>query len=304
MKLVDNKGSNDPYVNLAIEEYLVRNQDCSNHDFLFLSVNRPCIVLGKNQSIYREINFEYLRNPHCDIARRITGGGTVYHDAGNLNLAFITKFAESKINVYSLFNVPLIKALKKKGITAELDKRSNLLCNGKKISGSAQFTNRQNILGHGTLLVNADLEALRASLKANDFIIETKAVQSIKSPVMNLSEINAGLKSAEDVRQIFLEEFPSYGVHQFTEQEWSLIHQSAEEKFRSFDWIYGRSPQTRIIKNGYEILTENGIINAIKSPRFRNVETNRLTGIRYEINSIKKALEDNPSALIIASLIF
>ncbi|HWB62652.1 MAG TPA: lipoate--protein ligase family protein, partial [Chitinophagales bacterium] len=161
MKLVDTRGITDPFVNLAIEDYLLHNANTAKEDLLLLYVNEPSIIIGRNQNIYREVNFEFLRNGVLKIARRITGGGAVYHDMGNLNFAFITSFNDKKINNYPLFNAPLIKAFTKAGIDLKTDERNNITCRGKKVSGNAQFTNRKNIISHGTLLFNANLATLR-----------------------------------------------------------------------------------------------------------------------------------------------
>ncbi|MBL0308364.1 MAG: hypothetical protein IPP77_01275 [Bacteroidetes bacterium] len=149
MILVDNRNNTDPYLNLALEEYLIRHIDCQQDDYVLFYINEPCIVLGKNQSIYKEVNFEYLRNGRLKLARRITGGGTVYHDAGNLSFSFISKFADDKVNNYRYFNRPIVEGLRKVGLKAEMDARNNILLNVKKISGSAQFTDRKNIISHG-----------------------------------------------------------------------------------------------------------------------------------------------------------
>ena len=147
----------------------MRHADCDGKEYLLLYVNRtvPISDVGKNQSIYNEVNFEYLRNGQLKLARRITGGGTVYHDAGNLSFSFISKFAEEKVNNYRHFNQPVVKCFlkAKAGVDAEMDARNNILCKGKKISGNAQFTDRKNIISHGTLLWNADLPTLRACFK-------------------------------------------------------------------------------------------------------------------------------------------
>lgn len=135
MILVDNRNVTDPYINLATEEYLVRHADCSTNDYLFLYINDPCIVLGKNQSIYHEVNFHFLRNNQLKLCRRISGGGTVYQDKGNLNFAFITSFANEKVNNYKIFNQLIVDALLQAGVETTMDARNNILCNGKKFQG-------------------------------------------------------------------------------------------------------------------------------------------------------------------------
>lgn len=300
MTLVDNHNTDNPYVNLAIEEHLVRHADCSKGDLLLLYINKPSIVLGKNQSIYKEINFEYLRNGTLQLCRRISGGGTVYQDEGNLCFSFISQFSEQKINNYRLFNQPVVDALRKIGVDAEMDERNNILCNGKKISGNAQFTNRKNIISHGTILVDANLDVLRACLRQNDFKVESKAVSSVRSSVTNIKGIAVGVSSAVELQEHLQKELQAVDVLRFSDEEWIAINLSAEEKFKSFTWIYGRSPLTTITKSDLQIAVEDGLIKEVTTV----LNLPPLTGIKYEYNSIKKALENYPNASDILKLLF
>jgi lipoate-protein ligase A len=295
MILIDNRASSNPYINLAIEEYLVRHADCNGKEYLLMYVNEQCVVVGKNQSIYKEVNFEYLRNGQLKLARRITGGGTVYQDVGNLSFSFISKFEDAKINNYRYFNQPVVNALQKAGVNAEMDARNNILCNGKKISGNAQFTDRKNIISHGTLLLNADLPTLRASLKENDFEIETKAVRSVKSPVMNIAEVSKQFSSTDELKSFLAEELNAKETYHFSEQEWENIQGLVSEKFSTFDWIYGKSPLTTVKKNGIEIEIESGRINKITNNKSQilNVE-----GMKYEFAELKKNIGLETALLI------
>lgn len=301
MTLVDNRNTSDPYLNLAIEEFLVRSIDCSEDDFLLLYVNEPCIVLGKNQSIYKEVNFDFLRNEKLKLCRRISGGGTVYQDKGNLSFSFISKFADEKINNYKHFNQPVVNALRKIGVNAAMDERNNILCNGKKISGNAQFTNRKNIISHGTLLFDADLNILRSSLKENEFNVESRAVSSVRSSVMNIKYATNKISSTPELRNYLQKELKTEKIHRFTNEEWNTIQKTAEEKFKSFEWIYGRSPLTKITKEGVEIEVEDGVIKNIGHPR-SNIR--HLIGSKYEFNEIKKALENLPNAFELLKILF
>ena len=300
MILVDNRNSSDPYLNLALEEFLIRNLACGDEDYLLLYINEPSVVLGKNQSIYKEINFEYLRNGQLRLARRITGGGTVYHDKGNLNFSIISKFDESKVNNYRYFNQRVIDALGRGGVEAGLDTRNNIICKGKKISGSAQFTNRKNIISHGTLLLNANLDVLRACLKQNDFKVESKAVGSVKSSVMNITEVTDKFKSTEAFRQYLIKELGEAKRHNLIDAEWIEVEKLAHEKFNSFEWIYGRSPATTIKKQDFEIEVVDGVIASVKT----ELLVPNLTGVQYEYEAIKKALGDHPNASILLANIF
>jgi lipoate-protein ligase A len=299
--LVDNRQSSNPYINLAIEEFLVRHANCETQDYLLFYINEPCIVVGKNQSIWKEVNFEYLRNGQLKLCRRISGGGTVFHDKGNLSFAFISKFSDEKISNYKLFNQPIVDALRQAGVKAEMDKRNNILCKGKKISGSAQFTNRKNIISHGTLLLNANLDTLRVCLKENNFEINTRAVGSIRSSVMNIADATNQFQTCEDLKGFLAETLGSRDVYPFNRDEWNTIEKLAEEKFSTLEWIYGRSPHTRIVRQGTEIEIENGIVSSINNG---HLATGQLKGIYYQFDAIKKALSDLPKASAILKQIF
>jgi lipoate-protein ligase A len=283
--LVDNRDCKDPYINLAIEEYLVRNADCEEDDYLLLYVNEPCIVLGKNQSIYKEINFKYLRNNKLQLCRRISGGGTVYQDKGNLNFSFISKFDDYKVNNYKHFNKPIVEALIKAGIPAEMDARNNILCIGKKISGNAQFTNRKNIISHGTLLFKADLSVLRESLKENDFKIETRAVSSVRSPVVNIGDISERFISVAELEQYLIDELDAAKVLHFNEDDWNEIRVLAEGKFKTPKWVYGHSPKAVIHKGEISIAVEDGIVSGINLPTAQF-----LIGTAYRFKEIEAML--------------
>ena len=257
-------------------------------------------MLGKNQSIYREINFDFLRNEKLKLTRIISGGGTVYHDTGNLNFALISKFAEEKINNYKLLNRELILALQNTGINASFDARNNIICQGKKISGNAQFTNRKNIISHGTLLVDADLNILRSCLAENSFKVETKAVRSVGSPVINIKEITKQFATAQDLSNYLTETLTTQPTYRFTDIEWNNIEKLANEKFQSFEWVYGRSPHTKITRGEIEIEIDNGVIIKISGPD----SIPDLQGMKYEYASIKKALEIYPNASELLSTIF
>lgn len=292
--LVNNRDTSNPYINLAIEEFLVRQADCNKNDYLLFYINEPCIVLGKNQSIYREVNFSFLRNNELKLARRISGGGTVYQDFGNLNFAVISKFEEYKVNNYKYFNQPVVNALIKSGIPAEMDSRNNILCQGKKISGNAQFTNRRNIISHGTLLVNANLPILRNCLKPNAFSIETKAVSSVSSSVMNLSDYSKTFQNSTELMHSLSKELNADSTHQFAEDEWNEIRKLATDKFETEKWIYGRSPATQIEKDGFKIKIEEGLITELEIEETDGIP--HLTGTPYTYLHIKKALGGSPKA--------
>lgn len=260
LKLPENKS---PYFYAATEEWLVRNLSVENETYVLLYVNEPCAVVGKNQCVWKEINWNYLLNTENKVVRRVSGGGTVYHDFGNLCFSFIAKFENERINNYKWFNTPVIEALKKMGIPGTFSERNDILFEGKKISGNAQFTNRRNILSHGTILFNADLGKLRTALKANDFSVESKAVSSVRSSVMNLNE-KLQMTFAEFCEQ-FQSLLPITTTEILGESTVSEIEQLAKEKYETFDWIFAKSPVAQVVKENISFTIENGLLKNIRS---------------------------------------
>jgi len=238
---------------------MVRHMHPGDEPYLLLYINTPCVVVGKNQCIYREVNHDYIREGST-VIRRISGGGTVYHDEGNLCFAFVAKHADQHVNNYKYFNRPIIDVLQRAGIPAQFNSRNDILWDDKKISGNAQFTDRKNIISHGTILVNADLDRLRTALKVNPFQVETKAVASVRSSVMNISERSEAFATARDLKEHFMMHLPISKSIAFTDEDWSKIHESVETKFKSFDWIWGRNPYTKITDGDLTIEIEKGMV--------------------------------------------
>jgi len=176
----------DPYLNLAIEEHLFNTAD---DDIFMLWQNEPTVVIGKNQNAYAEVDLAYAKENGIHVCRRITGGGTVYHDLGNVNYTFITSKEKAEALDYEYFTKPIIGALADLGLHAELSGRNDLLCEGKKFSGNAQHTSNGKILHHGTLLFDTDAEVMSAVLKTDKEKLEYNAVRSHKSRVTNLKAL-------------------------------------------------------------------------------------------------------------------
>lgn len=304
MILVSNNAHTNPYINLALEEYLVRHLDCSSTDYVLLYVNTPCVVLGKNQSVYREVNFDYLKKENAVIARRVSGGGTVYHDEGNLNFAFVSSFHNNKVNNYGYFNKKLIDGLKAVGIPAVMDVRNNIIVYGKKISGGAQFTNRKNIISHGTLLCNTNLSELRSPLQQNSFRIETNAPASVKSPVANLSEFDSSFKKVEQAKKLLVTTYKVNQTIQLNQEQWQQVEELAENKYRSFNWVYGRTPHTTIYRKKATIEVADGLVLKINSTTLPEDVIDALEGIFYTYKDVKKALSNIPNALSYLSEVF
>ena len=173
-----------PYLNLAIEEYMFKH---SQDEVFILWQNEPTVVIGKNQNAFAEINMDYLREKNIKIARRITGGGAVFHDLGNVNYTYISK---SKVGInFEYYSKPIIETLRDMGVCVHLSGRNDLLTeDGRKISGSAEYTANGRTLHHGTLLFDAHLDTLSSVLNVDPEKLRANAVKSTRSRVANIKE--------------------------------------------------------------------------------------------------------------------
>lgn len=244
MKLIDNRNSSDPRINLALEEHVVRNR--REGDFLLVYVNRPCVVLGKHQNLLEEADTELLAEQGVPVIRRISGGGTVYHDEGNLNFCVVTDHTLERHNNYAPFLAPIIGALRELGVASRLNNRNSLVLeDGRKISGNAQFASRDRMLSHGTLLFNSDLERLNAALAPNASGVESTAVQSVRSSVANLIDVLPAGTTMETFRDLIVRAFAGHDpeIAELEEEEWEDVRSLADDKYGSWEWNVGRSPR-------------------------------------------------------------
>ena len=173
----------NPHYNLAVEEYLFRHE---TDDVCMLWQNAHTVVIGKNQNAFAEVDVDALRRDGVHLARRITGGGAVYHDLGNVNFSFISaNNAETGLD-FARFTAPILKALASLGVHAELSGRNDLLLDGQKFSGNAQYSAEGRTLHHGTLLFDADLSVLARYLRPDEEKLKSKGIKSVRSRVTNL----------------------------------------------------------------------------------------------------------------------
>lgn len=246
MKYLDNGNSRDITFNLALEEYVVRNLDPDDEGYLLLYENEPAVVMGKHQNPLLEMNQDFVDENEIRVSRRISGGGTVYHDEKNLNFSYITKFDNRKIHNFAEFTKPITSFLKKIGIESNLDDRSNIIINGKKISGNAQFSNTKHMISHGTLLFDSNLELLRGCLRVdNPGVVKTHAVRSISSSVTNIVEHLKTDLSYDDFKEGVKNEIlrdRNGGTYKLKADEVESVKSLTEEKYNNWEWVYGRTP--------------------------------------------------------------
>ena len=240
----------NPYFNLASEEYLLKH---FQEDLFFLYRNTPSIVVGKHQNTLAEINLPFVQEHEILVARRISGGGTVFHDLGNLNFAFFTSGKEGELVDYKRATLPILEALKEMGLEARLGKRNELLLKGLKISGTASHVFKQRVLHHGTLLFSSEMGKLSAALKSDQQNFTDRAVKSHRSRVTNISD---HLAEAMDV-EMFQERILDHMLRTFKDASPYLLSQSdifeiktlRDSKFSTWEWNFGYSPKYHFFRS-------------------------------------------------------
>lgn len=236
--------STDPYFNIALEEYCLMNID-PDEDYFLLWQNTPSIIIGKNQNTLEEINQRFVADRGIKVVRRISGGGAVYHDLGNLNFTFISKLDRSRPADFSVFAEPIIKTLKELGIDAMLLGRNDIIANDRKISGNAQRLYRNRYLQHGTLLFDVNLDDLVESLNVAADKIQSKGIKSIRSRVGNIKEFLSEKMSILEFRDLLQNRLSdNYRSSEIllTENDLEKIKHNVENKFATWEWNYGESP--------------------------------------------------------------
>ncbi|CAG9773734.1 unnamed protein product [Ceutorhynchus assimilis] len=242
----------DIFTNLALEDWLYKNRDFTNHHLLMLWRNQPCVVVGRHQNPWLECNFASLPTMGVELARRNSGGGTVYHDIDNLNLTFFTGRSE-----YSRRrNLQLISSALKHSfdISSEINKREDLCINDHKISGTASKLGRLTAYHHCTLLVNSNKDNLSLALKNTLGNVKTNATVSVKSKIMNLSEIKLGM-SVDEVMEAIVEEYGQnvQVIESIDEANYPGVTE-IRNTFKSNQWKYEKTPKFTIYRDLFDIV--------------------------------------------------
>ncbi|MHC8521494.1 lipoate--protein ligase [Rossellomorea sp. H39__3] len=307
MQFIDNKGITDPRINLAIEEYALKNLDI-NESYLLFYINEPSIIIGKNQNTIEEINTDYVEKQGLHVVRRLSGGGAVYHDLGNLNFSFITKDDGDSFHNFKKFTEPVIEALNKLGVKAELSGRNDILAEGRKISGNAQFSTRGRMFSHGTLLFDSEMENVVSALRVKKDKIESKGIKSIRSRVANISEFLEEKMTIEEFRSTLLKYiFNDSDVEEYvlTDEDWDRIHALSKERYQNWDWNYGKSPSFNLQHSHRFPVGQIDVRLEVRKGTIENCKIygdffgvgnvdeieEKLTGTRYERSEIEHVLE-------------
>jgi lipoate-protein ligase A len=273
MICIKNEDTN-PYFYLAAEEYVLKN--FSDNAFM-LWRNAPSIIVGNHQNTLAEINTEYVKENNIDVVRRLSGGGAVFHDLGNLNFTFIKNIDKSKDKVdFSTFTKPIIDVLRNMDINANFEGRNDIVIDGKKISGNAQHTNGNRMIHHGTLLFSSVMTDLSNALKVNPLKFRDKAVKSVKSRVSNISDhmpekIDV-LTFRDRIMDYIVSTHEGAYLYEYTDEDREKINQLVKEKYGKWEWNFGSSPKynfEKLIKTKggnieFHIDVNKGLINDIK----------------------------------------
>jgi len=295
--------SNDPFFNLAIEEVLLKN---SNEEFLILGINRACVIIGKHQTPHREINTRFITENKIPVIRRISGGGTVYHDPGNLNFSFIKECEPGKQVDFFKYTKPVIDFLAIDGVDAKLEGKNDLKIDGLKISGNAEHVYRNRILHHGTLLFSTSLGMLRNSLRKDTSSYTTRAVASNPSSVTNISENLTCYKDIFEFRSRmmnhFLDNIPEAETYELNKHEIATADALAVSKYRSWEWNWAYGPDYQYA-NQFELAgkqvflklnVKDGIITECKfegSPESSIIEE-RIIGRKHMVEDLRELFRE------------
>ncbi len=293
-----NRHSTDPYINLATEEYVLKNFD---EDCFMLWINEPCIIVGKHQNAIAEINIDYVTENNIPVIRRLSGGGTVFHDLGNLNFTFIKKEVKTSID-FKKFTQPILDILNNLGVDAVHGGKNDLLINGKKISGNSEHIWKNKVMHHGTLLFSSSINELSAALKIKEGIYTDKAVKSNRSEVTNISEHLKKPLSINQFTQLIINHLSSYyndtRFYDLTDEDYIKINELVATKYNTWEWNFGYSPVYKLNKS---ILNAEGnaiaVSLSVKDGIITHFEINAECIDKTIIQKLESALINKPHSI-------
>lgn len=301
----------EPAYNLGLEEYLIDTEK----NVLYLWQNNNTIVIGRNQNPYKECDIKKINEDNINLVRRKSGGGAVFHDLGNLNFTIISPKRED--NIKSNF-ILVNKALNNLGIDSVFNGRNDLLVEGKKISGNAFYEKNNIFCHHGTLLIDVNMEKLSKYLTVSELKLKSKGIDSIKSRVINLVDLNKNI-NVKSVKSALIQEYKNFNddvnIKLFSKDDIKENNKIMEKVnlYKSWNWIYGESPKSNFSieeKFDFGIISldlniEDGIINnskvntdSIIVDNFSNL-CQELNGKEFKKENIINSIENNIESLII-----
>lgn len=301
--------SKDPHFNLALEEYVFYNFD-PNEEYVILWQNEPSVIIGRNQNTIEEINAKFIKEHNINVVRRMSGGGAVYHDLGNLNYTFIVNSDKDVISNFKKFTEPIVSALAKLGVKAEFSGRNDITIDGKKFSGNAQHYANNRLLHHGTILFNSDLAVVQEALNVKIDKLKSKGVKSVRSRVTNVYPYlkeKITIEEFKDTLLKFILNDENYKEKEYvlTEEDLKAVRTLMKEKYSTWEWNYGESPAFEVEKSqrysggqlSLKYNVENGTIQELRifgdffgKKEISDIEK-LLKGKQYKEKIVKETLE-------------
>ena len=303
MLLINNTNTN-AYFNLAMEEYFLKN---TNEDIFLLWQNENSIIVGKNQNTLSEINYDYVKENNIKVVRRLSGGGAVFH--GNINFTFIS-CNDNSFSDFKKFTMPIVEALKELNVHAEFSGRNDLLIDGQKFSGNAQYNYKNKVMHHGTLLFSSEINDLSNALKVKPSKFQGKSVKSVKSRVTNISshlDKKMTVLEFKDYLMDFINKRDKNShFYELNDKDVESINKLVEEKYSTWEWNFGYSPKYSLNNElkypggnvEFSLDVHDGLIKDIKffgdffGKEDISFIENKLRNVKHNEYSIKSALED------------
>lgn len=294
MFFIKNKNT-DVYFNLAMEEYVF--EKFKEDEVFMLWINEPSVVIGKHQNLIEEVNMKYCFENNIKIARRLSGGGTVVHDFGNLNYTYITNTTGDTALDFKEFLKPMYKALLNLKIDANISPRNDFRVEEKKICGHSQFMRKKRVLHHGCILFDSNLNNLRNALNVENKKIISKSAKSVKSSVANLKEISKLDYEISDflekLKNEILKTQENFEIYELTKEDILNIDKIKSEKYVTKDWIYGQSPKCTFFldeERDYTVEIDGGKIEKINMGDDNKFDS--LIGLYFEYEEIKNKIAE------------
>lgn len=265
--------STDPTFNLALEQYVFDSLP-RDRTYLMLWQNDNAIIVGKHQNTVEEINPEYVRAHGIRVVRRLSGGGAVYHDLGNLNFTVITDAKGAETLNFQMFCRPVVRALAELGVQAEVSGRNDITIDGKKFSGNSQYVREERVMHHGTLLFDSDLSVVASALRVSDDKVASNGVKSVRGRITNIRDHlppEVGMAQFRGILRRHLAEGSSAEPYALTAADLAAVEVLRRSRYGTWEWNFGTSPSYSIRKTrrvegcgGIEVRMEvsGGVITA------------------------------------------